>query len=330
MRHRWAATVFGVAIVALSTAMACSNEADTSTDGTALPSDSPVATAEADTSEATPLSLADQIPPTATPTPLVSPTPVSESEREALQADITEEYLARCRVYVRNNEQPVTYADFLALDPGNMTDLERVIWAEEIGRREHCRDYWSEPLSATNAAKRNDSYRIGCYESLWDRHRQFIEQDSREGKYLQFDQASRIASWLDIPGDVLVAMNPKPLDLVLTVWEDRPSADSGARVEIDPESEWAGLVPGRIPDVGDVTGAWPSNPFEIGPMIGRAGTDDCVGYYPQLFIGHWIPLDTAVTRQEIIERLAIRTPTPEPDEMSTWISQRDRPVYVGE
>ena len=313
-----------LAIGVLFGAVACGD--DESPEATAPSIVSPNSTS----TQATPLSIADQIPPTATPTPLFSPTPVSVSEQEELNSQIDEEYLARCRVYVRENERPITYAEFVELNPHDMTDLERVLWAEEIGLREHCRDYWSEPLSAVNADKRNESYRAKCYESLWQSHVSFIERDGWRREQLRFDQAARIANWLNIPGSDLVEMDQRPLDLVLSLWEQRPSPDYGDYVEFDPTSEWAGLIPTRVPDYGELSGLWPRNRFEVGPQIGRGYAEACVAYHPQLFTDRWIPLDTAITRQELEERLRQATPTPKPDEMSAWINQRDREVYVGE
>ncbi len=210
-----------------------------------------------------------------------------------------------------------------------MTDLERVIWAEQIGQREHCRDYWSEPLSAANAGKRNDSYRNGCYESLWRHHNNFIEGHSRGSDSIRFDQAARIANWLDIPGDTLVTMDPSPLDLAIAAREQGNRYEEGD-YETALDDEWFGLVPGRVPGHFSVTGPWPRNPFEVGPMVGDSSdTGNCARYYPQLFTGRWIPLDTAIRRQEIQEYLATRTPTPVPDDFGEWVNQRDRQVYVG-
>lgn len=282
-------------------------------------------TGEIELASPTPLSISGQIPPSPTPTPVLSPTPIPESEQQA----ITDEYLARCAVYVRNNEQPVTYYEFAELDPQNMTDLERVIWAEEIGRREYCRDYWSEPLSIANADKRNESYRNSCYESLWRQHTDFIQRSNREDDYIRFDQAARIANWLDIPSDALVSMDPSPLELALAAREQGQQYEE-EDYEAALDNEWFGLVPGSVQGRFSVTGPWPRNPFEVGPTIGdTSATDDCVRYYPQLFIGRWIPLDTAITRQAIQEYLATRTPTPVPDDFGEWVNQRDRQVYVG-
>ena len=119
----------------------------------------------------------------------------------------------RCLHHVREREKTVTYVEFRELDPDNMTDLERVLWyiSDDDYFERYCQDYWSEPLSAKNAHKRNESYRDECYQGLWY---------SREGyRDYKWDQHSRIANWLDIPGETLVEMSPRPLDLVLTVWE---------------------------------------------------------------------------------------------------------------
>ncbi len=310
MRDWRVAVVWAAAIGLLCGAMACGNEESPLSDPfvpTAIVTEIALPT-EVGSPGGTPLSIADQIPPTATPTPVVP-----MSEYEAFQAAITEEYLARCRTFVRNRENAATYADFLALDPNNMTDLERVIWAEEIGRNEYCRDYWSEPLSARNADKRNESYRNNCYKNLWERHREFERRRGDSGYALRFDQAARIANWVEIPGDVLLVMTVKPVDLAPPVIELERRGE-----EVD--DEWVGLS--RV---------WPGNEYEVGPNpTSSSSYSACSRYYPQLFTGYWIPLDTATTRQTIEEQLARATPTPMPDEMRIWINRRDRPVYVGE
>ena len=217
----------------------------------------------------------------------------------------------RCLHHVRESEQPVIYAEFRDLDPDNMTDLERVLWRQISGGdtfERYCRDYWSEPLSAQNAHKRNESYRYDCYRGLWYGRENYQYEDSR------WDQYSRIANWLDIPGDALLDMSPRPLDLMLTAWERQERG-----YEFTPEDEWYRILE-----------AWPDNDFRVGPELGRNDyAEDCVRYYPQLFTGRWIPLDTALTRQETAERTRFETPTPVPSDMGRWIRQSDRPVFRG-
>ena len=271
----------------------------------------PVPTQPPSTPSATPLALAGRITPTATPTPWPTPTQIPKTARDPELSELAAEYRMRCLHYVREYEQPVTYAEFRDLDPDNMTDLERVLWSQissDSGFELYCRDYWSEPLSARNANKRNDSYRYDCYRGLWYGRENYLYEDSR------WDQYSRIANWLDIPGDALLDMSPRPLDLVLTAWERRERG-----YEFSPEEEWYRILE-----------AWPWNDFEVGPQIGRNGDiQHCVNYYPQLFTGRWIPLDTALTRHETAERTRFETPTPVPSDMGRWIRQSDRPVFRG-
>ena len=263
------------------------------------------------TPEATPLSLAGRITPTATPTPWPTPTQIPTQAKAADLSELAQEYRMRCLHYVREHEQPVTYAEFRDLDPDNMTDLERVLWGQISSKSEferYCQDYWSEPLSVENAHKRNNSYWNECYRGLWRSRVDYLSDDHR------WDQFSRIANWLDIPGDTLMEMSPKPLDLVVIAWEREQRG-----YEPEPEDEWYGILR-----------AWPDNDFGVGPELGRNGyAEECVYYYPQLFTGRWIPLDTAMTRQEMQESRRLATPTPMPSEMRRWISQKDRPVFRG-
>ncbi|MXY22444.1 MAG: hypothetical protein F4Y49_14060 [Dehalococcoidia bacterium] len=262
--------------------------------------------------EATPLSLAGRITPTATPTPWPTPTPIPQTARNAQMSELEAEYRVRCLHYVREVTQPVTYAEFRDLDPDNMTDLERVLWGQIDGmHRLYCQDYWSEPLSAQNAHKRNNSYWNECYRGLWHNRENYLQYEE-----YRWDQYSRIANWLDIPGDDLLHMSPRPLDLVMIAWEREQRG-----YEPEPADEWYRILE-----------AWPSadDDYMVNFRVGRnSDADECVYYYPQLFTGRWIPLDTAITRQEIQESRRFATPTPMPSEMRRWISQKDRPVFRG-
>ena len=269
--------------------------------------------------EATPLSLAGRITPTATATPWPTPTLIPSVARDAQLSELEAEYRMRCLHHVRESNHPVTYAEFRELDPDNMTDLERVLWGQIGGiHREYCQDYWSEPLSVENASKRNESYRDECYQGLWySRENHRYQYDDYEYDDIRWDQFSRVANWLDIPGNALVEMSPKPLDLVMTAWERE---QRGYEPEL--EYEWYGIFE-----------AWPSTGdyYTVNSRVGRNGEAyECVQYYPQLFTGRWIPLDTAITRQEMQDDRRLATPTPLPSEMGRWVNQRDRPVFRGD
>lgn len=265
------------------------------------------------TPEATPLSLAGRITPTATPTPWPTPTPISKMGRDVQLSELEAEYRVKCLHYVREHEQPVTYAEFRELDPDNLTDLERVLWGQISSHGEfrlYCQDYWSEPLSVENAHKRNNSYWNECYRGLWSSRVDYLNEEHR------WDQYSRIANWLEIPGDALVEMSPRPLDLVMIAWEREERG-----YEPEPEDEWYGILR-----------AWPSTDdnYVVKFRVGRNSyAEECVYYYPQLFTGRWIPLDTAITRQEMQESRRLATPTPMPSELRRWISQKDRSVFRG-
>ena len=187
-------------------------------------------------------------------------------------SELEEEYRMRCLHYVREEAQPVTYAEFRELDPDNMTDLERVLWGQIRMPRLYCQDYWSEPLSAQNAHKRNNSYWNECYRGLWYSRENYLQYED-----YRWDQHSRIANWLDIPGDDLLEMSPRPLDLVVIAWERERGG-----YEPEPEDEWYGILR-----------AWPiaDDYYMVNFREGRnSDADECVYYYPQLFTGagyHW-------------------------------------------
>ena len=153
--------------------------------------------------ESTPLSLAGQIPPTATPSPTPTPTllatPLPADMQARLLSEIDHEYRERCRHYMREEQQPVTYMEFLDLDPDRMSDLDRVLWSGLIHDDEdrvHCRDYWSEPLSTRNADKRNESFRRECYAELWQGREYFLQnlEHYDDGEAPGFDQYSSIST----------------------------------------------------------------------------------------------------------------------------------------
>ena len=79
--------------------------------------------------------MAGRITPTATPTPWPTPTPIPVTARDTQLSELEEEYRVRCLHYVREREQPVTYAEFRELNPDNMTDLERALWGADKRRR---------------------------------------------------------------------------------------------------------------------------------------------------------------------------------------------------
>ena len=276
------------------------------------------------TPESTPLSLAGQIPPTATPSPTaipVLPTPIPEAMQAKLLSELDAEYRLRCLHAVRESEQPVTYLEFRELDPVSMTDIERTLWRQQLGSGplKWCKDYWSEPLSVKNANKRSDSYRDRCYAQLWDGHQRVVD-----AKFLHFDQYARIANWMDIPGEELVEMSPEPLDLVIAAWEGGGEIWQTSPLP-DPTDEWAGLFRYSEPSYGHRPGAWPGN---VSHFEGLYPDGDCAQYYPQLFVGRWIPIDTAVTLQEMQVEAMRTTPTPQSADMAAWINQRDRPVFI--
>ena len=273
------------------------------------PTAAPAPTQLPATPSATPLALAGRITPTATATPWPTPTPVPKAARTVELSELALEYRERCKHWVRGLGDGITYVEFLTLEPETMSDLDRVLWRDVLDNYvQFCQDYLSEPLSSGNADKRNESYRGACYERLW-------EQRGWRDSNGSWDQYSRIANWLDIPGGELLEMSPRPLDLVQTAWE---RSERGQ--ETDPEDEWHGILE-----------AWPIADDDLQPSDrwGRNNdSEECVAYYPQLFTGRWIPLDTAITCQEMQESRRMETPTPTPSDMRRWIGQRDRPVFM--
>ncbi len=254
----------------------------------------------------TPITLADAMgeltTPTPTPTPELMITPRGDEGSEPISA-LEAEMRARCLHLVRDTEDAMTYSEFRELDPDNMSDLERVLW-REVDESYFCLDYWSESLSLENADKRNESFRFACY---WDltSQREYRREGSNGGVV---DQYARIANWIDMPGRDLLALETRPIDYVVAEYERQRQGHRTTN-----EDEWYKILE-----------AWPRyNEFEL-RNYGNGDADSCVYFYPQMFTGRWIPIDTPLTLNH-----PNSTPTPAATAEAireTW-EERDWPLY---
>ena len=279
---------------------------------TALPADTPLP-ANTPLSVMTPLAVLPSYTPEATVTavPRATVTPVSSESAKAKR----EEYVQRCKHWALRNMQPIEYSRFEQLDPYNMTDLERVLWGSVIVDRgqvtevgsyyegtdaygvprfkdrhvEWCQDYWSEPLNADNADKRNHPALIPLCLSEFSQDARGIVASAEGacGRYesegmspVIVNQYARILNWMEIDGEMLLKMDPKPRDIVRMVWNGGDSGPSRYR-DRNKIGNWP-LVSSMSEDVEwwGIEEAW------------RAGFwKNCKSYYPQLFFGRWVPLD---------------------------------------
>ena len=231
------------------------------TPSTPRPADTP-APADTPMSATTPLAVLPSYTPE--PTATVAPRPTAMPIDAPAAKEQREEYIARCRYWALRNLEPIEYSRFEELDPYDMPDLERVLWGSVIVGRdqvseisayystsvdngdfrfqgshvEWCQDYWSEPLSHDNAGKRNHpAWQISCQaESPGDAweieemvERAFEQYEAEGISAVIVNQYARILNWLDIDGDTLLTIDPKPRDIVRMVWDRKDDGPSRYR-----------------------------------------------------------------------------------------------------
>ena len=309
---------------------------------TPVPADTPI-------SVMTPLAVLPSYTPE--PTATVAPRPTVVPIDSPSAKEQREEYIARCKHWALRNLQPIEYSRFEKLHPHNMTDLERILWGGVIvgqdqvygtsayysssddygdfrfqnNHVEWCQDYWSEPLSAENAGKRNHpASQIACLANLPDQARRIEEEleyrfenyESEGMSDVIVNQYARILNWMDIDGETLLKVEPKPRDIVRMVWDRGDDGPSRYRER------------NRIGD-------WPLTSTSAEDIewwrIERAWSEDwsyCKNYYPQLFFGRWVPLDDFGTDEwleEVQERLEEQR---ERDDWPDWADGPDRDILI--
>ena len=276
--------------------------------------DTPIAPAVAATAKpvVTPLAVLPSFTPqpVATRTPVPTATPInSEGAR-----DKRDENVARCLHWALRNMEPVEFSRFEQLDPYVMTDLDRVLWGSVLVGRERvqsiesyysrvndegiiefesdhiqwCQDYWSAVLDARNAGSRNhETYRIKCVSTLiksgWDFERDarsnFENYSDGEMSSVVVNQYVRLMNWMEMDGMALLHMDLKPHELVSRVWQ-RGSEDRYR------SSNRVGGLP--VESLANEDKEW----WNIEDLWNSSHLRDCKGYYPQLFFGRWVPLDS--------------------------------------
>ena len=279
--------------------------------------------------------------PTATTSPRPTSTPVSSEGAKAQRA----EYITRCKHWALRNLKPIEYSRFEELDPYNMTDLERVLWAGVLvgqdsvttaeryfqndgdygsGKIEWCQDYWSEPLSERNAEKRNtESDRIFCTLTLV-RQAQEFEGYAKQAfpsygdsmASVVVNQPMRILNWMDIDGMALLNMEERPSELVRGL---RQRADERYRVSNSADNQY-----------------WPAKSassevkewWKIEESLDYDQLRTCKSYYPQLFFGRWVPLDSYGSEELLEEAQEKLSEARERDEWPDWAETRDRDILI--
>ena len=289
--------------------------------------------------------------PTSTAVPRPTATPVNSESVKEQRA----EYITRCKHWALSNMEPIEYSRFERLDPYNMSDLERVLWGGVLLRFAHgqdkgkatsaglyyrnrnneyisgfiywCQDYWSEPLGAGNASKRNsESDRIFCTLGMVEqargreeRTRQAFRSYGDSMAPVVVNQPIRILNWMDIDGLTLLNMEETPLELVGRAWDDYGSSSKRyAEENRSADGQWpAESVSGDVLEWWGIEDAWAYNEVK-----------SCKSYYPQLFFGRWVPLDDFGTEEQLEEAREELREARDSDDWPDWAEARDRDIII--
>ena len=229
------------------------------------------------------------------------------------QVHDTDEYRRRCKFWALNNMRPVVYAEFAALDPDKMDDLDRILWRSKLNVASlgfhqlydetdepvipdqpgiYCRDYWAEPLDRSNASLRNHQYEVACRQDIEGkataRYRALARAiDPQEGnRDLAFrtpNQYIRILRWLDITGDQLLDSQNPPYQIL-----SQQSSHQYAYVE-SPFASIEAMEQYEISHDENIDLEWLGIIHDAQLDRNSSSPNECHAYYPQLFYGYWVP-----------------------------------------
>ena len=277
--------------------------------------------------------------PSPTSIPIPTATPVSAEVKQELR----NENLQRCRHWALKNLSTLLFNEFDNLNPYDMTDLQRSLWSEELhggfstfslatdrgglvaeGEGAWCLDYWSEELSVSNASKRNDQFYDACQVRLVRSGVSFerdmrnyygYEEEQIDMSPIMINQRVRILNWLDISGEELLNMDIRPDELIRRLIETVESRYIENRVS----EEWP-----HLPRKGVAT--------EVLEWWGIEGLSshfpNCELYYPQLFFGRWIPVDTYGLDSHILRYAEALESARDRDDWPDWADQKNRDVLI--
>ena len=277
---------------------------------------------------------------TPVPSPTSTPIPTATAVSAEVKQELRSENLQRCRHWALTNLPPLIFNEFDSLDPYDMIDLERVLWSDQLngGASEYefnvdfrthsynywvlddesgwCQDYWSEELSVSNASKRNDQFYDACKLKLVNRgvrFEHFRRGSERDGlSQILVNQNIRILNWLDITGDELLNMEQRPDELIPRLLETAESRYTENNFLNGQPREGA---PSDVIEWWGMEGLWDDFPA-------------CRAYYPQLFFGRWIPIDTYGMESKIRDDAKMLKEAREQDDWPDWADQKDRDILI--
>ena len=227
------------------------------------------------------------------------------------------EQMRWCKAWALDNLKPVTYTEFLRLNPRTMDDIDRTIWRDRI-RDDQCSQlYGSEPLNAGNADKRNEQFRNECLGNLvheadyqWERLADAAYERNNPTAHEIPNQYVRIMRWMHLSGEELLGMDEPPHKFLERLSEYDYASEANRYVNI-PNAQSVMNAQDKHGDNFSIdwwglhVAATNNNASKI---------EGCSEYFPQFFYGRWIP--EAQPPGE--------TPTPKPEQ------QRALDVYNAE
>lgn len=262
----------------------------------------------------------------------------------------------RCLHWADKHLNAIQYRKLEQADPQNLTDLDRALWRQtlrggpwryypdepEVARVEHggnihCRVYWAEPVSKRNATKRNEAFRYQCEQWVeggvrggYSRIAQQMNQHIRNGEEPVPipNQYARIQQWLAMSGTELLKSTEPPYAALKAV-SRHEYAHRTSPSDITPEAdrEWRQLYKDEYrPELARIL-------YVLGISAGAisGGTESCRLYYPQLFYGHWIPIeesDLDYRRHMVPADMRTSQPAPGEHETPRIGSTNDTPIYL--
>ena len=219
-----------------------------------------------------------------------------------------------CLAWALEDLPPHVYFEFTKLDPANMDDIQRTVWWEQLqrsgthtrlptytkgssgpptplggeGRAGTCSIYWAEPLSKSNADKRNLQYQTPCLYGLVqaadNRWAQLVEAAVRDDDTDAYDvpnQYVHVLRWMHLTGDELLQMDDPPFELLKRLHDKEFAHDSNI-----PTNEQVATLKAKYDQ--DYSVEWTNL---VGATLGHNSyrVEECQKYFPQLFYGYWIP-----------------------------------------
>ena len=132
------------------------------------------------------------------------------------------------------------------------------------------------------------------------------------------NQWVRLLNWMDIDGIYLLAVEEKPHDLVVRVWERSSDSNKGRYRESNRVNGWpTESVRAEDTEWWGIEETWSYDQVRT-----------CKSYYPQLFFGRWVPLDDFGAEKWLEEAVENLEEAREKDDWLDWAETHDRDILI--